>query len=100
MNESTADELADLMIRFKHSMNINYQIFGEHAFRKSLAENYPNQRRSPVNVCLFEVCSVLLAALPSKPEKSQQRQVGKVIRDLIHDDKFNSSITASTNSTS
>lgn len=99
MNDSTDGELADLITKFKHSMNMNYQIFGEHAFRKSLAENDPNHRRSPINVSLFDVCSVLLAALPSKLEKSQQRQVGKIIRDLILDDKFGFAITYSTNST-
>ncbi|MCH4093103.1 MAG: DUF262 domain-containing protein [Acetobacter peroxydans] len=99
MNDSTDEDLANLMIEFKHSMNMNYLIFGDHAFRKSLADNDPCQRRSPINVSLFDVCSALLANLPLKQEKSQQRRAGKILRDLILDEEFNFAITYSTNST-
>ncbi len=99
MNQSPAAELDTLMDEFGHAMKVNHLIFGHHAFRKSLAENDPDQRRSPINVSLFEVCSVLLANLPEKPPKAQQNKIAKIIRALIHDEEFNFAITYSTNST-
>ena len=41
------------------AMNRGYEIFGEHAFRKSC----PGQRRTPINKSLFETWGVLLAQL-------------------------------------
>lgn len=92
-------ELSNLMKTFKHSMAVNRMIFGDHAFRKSLTENDPLQRRTPINVSLFDVCSVILADMPEKPTAAQKKKVGGIVRDLIRDDEFNFAITYSTNST-
>ncbi|GEM18466.1 MULTISPECIES: DUF262 domain-containing protein [Gluconobacter] len=99
MNASSDQELDNLMDEFKHSMKMNYRIFGDHSFRKSLLDNDPYQRRSPINVSLFDVYSVLLADLPSNLEKSQLNNIGKILRKLVIDDEFNFAITYSTNST-
>ncbi|ASG20528.1 DUF262 domain-containing protein [Nitrospirillum viridazoti] len=99
MNNSSDQELASLMSDFKKSMNLNYSIFGDHAFRKSLAENDVNQRRSPINVSLFDVCSVFFADISVKADGRARKKIGNIIRTLIHEDEFNFSITYSTNST-
>lgn len=99
MNKSSDEELDNLMNEFKHSMKMNYKIFGDHSFRKSLLDNDPYQRRSPINVSLFDVYSVLLADLPSSPEKDQLNKIGKILRNLVADEEFSFAITYSTNST-
>jgi hypothetical protein len=99
MNTLSADALADLTEDFEHSMAMNHLIFDDHAFRKSLAENDKNQRRSPINVSLFDVCSVILADLPVSPTKECKNKIKKIMQELIYEDEFNFSITYSTNST-
>jgi hypothetical protein len=99
INTLSADDLANLTKAFEHSMTMNHMIFGDHAFRKSLAENDGNQRRSPINVSLFDVCSVILADLPASLTKERKNKIKKIIQELIYEEEFNFSITYSTNST-
>lgn len=99
LNAVKVVERDKLMAQFKHSMIVNSAIFGDHAFRKSLGEDDPHQKRSPINVSLFDVCSVILADIPQKPTKAQLNKVGSTVRNLIRDEEFSFAITYSTNST-
>ena len=69
------------------AMNRGYEIFGEHAFRKSC----PGQRRTPINKSLFETWGVLLAQL----NETQYNKLVLSKRDLLaeyeiilRDDRF------------
>lgn len=99
MNAMTQTERNNLRGSFLHSMVINYEIFGSHAFRKSLVDNDPSKKRSPINVALFDVCSVILADLPDSPTKAQKKEVGDSIRDLLRNEEFFEAISYATNST-
>lgn len=99
MNASSNDELDVLMNKFKRSMIVNYKIFGDHSFRKSLLDSDLYQRRSPINVSLFDVYSVLLADLPPSLKENQLNKIGKILRGLLANEEFNFAITYSTNST-
>ena len=49
----------DIVISFEKAMNRGRELFGPHAFRKSL----PGNRRAPINKSLFETWGVLLSKL-------------------------------------
>ncbi|HMQ79342.1 MAG TPA: DUF262 domain-containing protein [Ignavibacteria bacterium] len=73
---------------FSQAMKRAYDIFGKHAFRKSL----PGQRRTPINKSLFEVWSVLLGRLTnSEFDKLVINKVNFIIQYsvLLSSDNFN-----------
>jgi hypothetical protein len=86
---------------FDISMKINRELFGKHAFRKSLAAEDPNAGRNILNIALFDVCSVLLAQIGEGilNKKNAAEFIRKAIIDLVLDDDFSVAITYSTNST-
>ena len=94
MNSMSAEELDGLCSEFDHSMRLNYDFFGNHAFRKSLSNNEPQSDRSRLNISLFEVCSVAFTKL-----KSNDTEFKKEIFMLLENSDFVDSITYSTNST-
>jgi hypothetical protein len=57
----TDQENNSLRLGFDHAMRLNRRLFGEHAFRKSLANDDPSSNRSIVNISLFEICAVTLS---------------------------------------
>ncbi len=73
-------------------------LFGAHAFRRSLAQNDPNARRTPLNVSLFETCTVTMFDLPADLSKVDRRQLKNGLTELLEDEDFYRSITYSTNS--
>ena len=96
MNKMDSEELGRLESRFLWAMEINKSLFGRHAFRKSLrTENDAN--RSPLNIALFDVCSVLLSALDEGVVSSRGPRIKDSIGALLTDEDFNSSITYATN---
>jgi hypothetical protein len=99
MNASDDASLAGLRERFDRSMQVNRELFGEHAFRKSIARASHNAARSVINIALFDVCSTLFAAyqLPLGDDVAQTLRSG--IHDLLSDENFVQAITYSTNST-
>lgn len=84
--------------RFVYSMRVNRYLFGEHAFRKSLAqEQFSN--RSVLNIALFDVLSVILADVDSTVLQARKGSVTLAIKHLIGTHSFAHSISYSTNST-
>jgi hypothetical protein len=73
LNEISDQERDDLKVKFRHSMELAYQIFGEKAFRRESDSNkfdlnfehtnLYNKNRAPINKALFEAWSVNLAKL-------------------------------------
>jgi hypothetical protein len=90
-------ERNELRAQFDEAMTLNMALFGEHAFRKSLA-NGLSATRSVINISLFEVCAVAMAGLgPLNAE--QKEDLRKAIIALLSEAAFTNAITYSTNST-
>jgi hypothetical protein len=101
MNDMTDPELGQLREALDRSLMSNRELFGVHAFRKSLALEDPTARRNILNIALFEVCMVLLAQIPETLNRRSPRgrQVRRALMDLVNDESFALAITYSTNST-
>jgi len=89
-----------LSTSFKKSMRLNRILFGDHAFRKSLASEDYSPARSPINISLFEVSAVTFSNLPNSFNEVQSNNLKEGLIELIrHDHEFVRAITYSTNST-
>ena len=89
--------LKNLGSRFRLSMNNSYALFERHAFRKSLASGH--ERRSLINISLFEVMSTLLSVMPKAVVDNNADEILKRVTDLLFNDTYAHAITYSTNST-
>jgi transcriptional regulator with XRE-family HTH domain len=97
MNKMSVQQTADLRTQFDRTMRINFSLFAQHAFRKSLVGT-PTGDRSVLNIALFDVCSVILARADEAKIERHADAVKAAIRGLIQDGEFNHAITYSTNS--
>jgi hypothetical protein len=97
MNSMTSSDLKVLRASFDQSMRLNLDLFGRHAFRKSLAEDDPDGQRSVINIALFDVCSVLLGRI-NVESRAQKRNIKPAIIGLFSDSGFVRDISFSTNS--
>lgn len=93
-----AEQREQLRIGFDEAMALNVDLFGEHAFRKSLA-NGPSATRSVINISLFEVCAVTMCRL-GRLHARQRDYLRDSIVGLLAAPRFVNAITYSTNSTS
>lgn len=94
--------LGQLQSNFVNAMRINYGLFNEHAFRKSLVsyvEGQPNPARSILNISLFDVCSVICAELPWNWMCDNVHLIRAGCGLLLKNENFVHAITYSTNST-
>lgn len=82
---------------FDRVMALNRDLFGDHAFRKSLAYTSVSSR-SPINISLFEVCAVTMTNVIDFAE-SHKSELRNAVVALVLDDSFAHAITYSTNST-
>ncbi len=82
-------------------MRLNRDIFGDHAFRKSLATADVSPRRQVLNIALFDVCSVNFAKLNQNigANPAALTKVRRAFATLLSDKRFVTAITYSTNST-
>lgn len=94
--ERRLDELTEGFIR---SMRGNHDLFGDHAFRKSLAEREDPARRTPINVSLFDVLSYACARIPARTLRRHADDIRTRVCALLDDDDFLDAITYGTNST-
>jgi hypothetical protein len=90
-------ERSELLKQFEGAMTLNAELFGEHAFRKSLA-NGPSATRSVINISLFEVCAVAMAGL-GPLDAQKKNYLREAIIELLNEAAFINAITYSTNST-
>ncbi len=79
--------------RFLLSMLINERIFKQNAFRKIRENN----RRSVINVALFDVFSVLFARYGEKIREQHDEQISLAFMKLLEDQEFLDSISFATN---
>jgi hypothetical protein len=94
----TDTERTSLRTGFDRAMALNQALFGEHAFRKSLASNDLAAPRSVINISLFEVSAVTMFGIENLPKEVVTRLRRDIIT-LIKDEQFSKAITYSTNST-
>jgi Protein of unknown function DUF262 len=94
--ETNLDELYE---KFEQSMMANRYLFGNHAFRKSLAQLNNNAARTVINIALFDVCSVLFSEVSMETIERFADELRNDFKTLIEDKDFNHAITYSTNST-
>jgi len=100
MNSSMKPEdYDDLSAKFLHTMEANRQIFGRHAFRKTLANPGNPWGKSVINVALFDVFATLLADIPIDTIAAKAMSISKASAALIVDSVFDEAISRSTNST-
>ncbi|MER8765310.1 MULTISPECIES: DUF262 domain-containing protein [unclassified Mesorhizobium] len=99
LGSSSDEERAGLRNSFDRAMVLNRTLFGEHAFRKSLASFDLAPSRSVINISLFEVCAVTMADFHVFGDAAEEHRLKQIIIDLVRDEEFSRSITYSTNST-
>lgn len=92
------DERSHLRAGFDAAMLLNHKLFGEHAFRKSLASD-GRSYRTVINISLFEVCAVTMSGLPVELGTQVEKALHDAIILLVKDRDFDRWITYSTNST-
>lgn len=95
----TDEARTSLRTAFDQAVDLNHALFGEHAFRKSLASYDSAPARSVINISLFEVCTVTMADLPGYLSADEHDRLRSEIVSLVREADFARSITYSTNST-
>ncbi len=99
LNNFEEGRLTTLENEFLASMEQNYQLFGRHSFRKSLISADVWERRSVINIALFDVLSWAFSKMPRDAVESDADEIAGRIRSLVLNGKFEHAITYSTNST-
>ena len=100
MNSMPENELRSLRQDFEDSMVLNHQLFGAHAFRKSLRDSDAYARRSVINIALWDVTSEYFSNVSLDQKDETFEDLRDCIIELLDDPDFGVSITYSTNSTS
>ena len=95
INRFSDNDLSQLSASFEQSMSNNYTVFGKHAFRKHKSEH---ERRSVINVALFDVLSVLFAHIPKDGIGPSVDLMKYNFYRLLDNSEFNEAISLSTNS--
>jgi transcriptional regulator with XRE-family HTH domain len=95
MNRMSETERSSLAGKFDDAMKFNFELFGRHAFRKSLSYA-EGANRSVLNIALFDVCSVVLPGLLDRPHRLEAVRHG--LNVLLANPEFIHAITYSTNS--
>jgi hypothetical protein len=98
MNRMSEVELGALSAAFDRAMEFNFELFGRHAFRKSLSYD-EGSNRSVLNIALFDVCSVVLPRLLDRiGEPIPLQAIRAAVIHILDDPEFVHAITYSTNS--
>ncbi len=97
MNEMSEHELDEMHSVFYRTMKLNYELFGKHSFRKSLAETDKNAAKTVLNVSLFDVLTTVISKNIDLFEEMNHNQLKEQIINLVVTPDFSDSITNSTN---
>lgn len=95
-----SESLNEINDNFTRSLKSNFNLFGKHAFRKSLELDDPSAGRGILNISLFDVCTVMLAKIPEelRSDSGHGRRVKKEVIELLNNEEFVDAVTYSTNS--
>ena len=99
MNRQDERELDAMRMDFRRSMELNFFLFKDHAFRKSFAYNGHSTARTVINISLFDVFSVLLSQVDTTLIRVNKEQAREIARNLLNDPEFEQAVTYSTNGT-
>lgn len=94
MNRLGREELSKLSLQFRTSMKNNYTVFGEHAFRKSIASQGV---RSVLNASIWDVMSTGLSRRPEHMVEARAERLKEAFVKLMEDGEFQKAITTGTN---
>jgi hypothetical protein len=98
INNLSDEELNNIEIKFKKTMALAFEIFGQNAFRKI---SNKNKKKFPVNKSLFEAWSVSLAQLSEQKIQILKERKQELIENFIiyvdNDKDFLTSISQATN---
>ena len=97
LNLEDDDVLHELESAFVRSMRKNHELFGRHAFRRSLAMD--QDKRSVINISLFDVFSWAFTKIPGRKISECGEEIAQLVIDLVLNPEFKDAITYSTNST-
>jgi hypothetical protein len=97
MNLYAPEKLGELTEKFHISMRNNYEIFGQHAFRKHTS---PDQSRNVINIALFDVFSVMMADRDPSWVDDHGQLIRELFYNLMANDEFFRAISLGTNSLS
>ena len=97
LNEEDDEVLNEMERAFVRSMDKNYELFGRHAFRRSLAMD--GRKRSVINISLFDVLSWAFTHIPHRIINECGDEIEKIVIDLVQEPDFEDAVTYSTNST-
>ena len=95
MNQLSEAQLHNLSTEFRNSLQNNFDVFGEHSFRK---HQRGQQRRGVVNASLWDVMSTGLSTIPRTAVMSRREALLNHFYVLMQDTAFIRSITYGTNS--
>jgi len=101
-DDGNQSRLDYLKAKLANSMRSNENLFGDHAFRKSLVHDVSSAKRSTFNISLFDICSVMLAKFPEeiKSDSALGENIrNELIRLIQEDEEFWNSISYFTNNT-
>ncbi len=91
------EELDHLQQGFENAIETAFQIWGEHAFRKSILKS--DSKRKPINRALFEVATVLLSNLNNNERNTLESNATDFKNDyikLLKDSEFHEAISIAT----
>lgn len=94
MNKLDDDALNNLSAEFRVSLANNFNVFGEHAFRK---HSQGQNRRSVLNASLWDVMSTGLTHYPLEVVQARTDALRNAFYSLMDDYEFNNAITYGTN---
>ena len=97
LNAEDDEVRRDLENAFIRSMHNNYELFGNHAFRRSLAKG--RRKRSVINISLFDIFSWAFTKIPYNVINEDGGRIAQSVVDLVMDPFFEEAVTYSTNST-
>ena len=99
LNAEDDDVFHKLKKAFIQSMHKNHELFGRHAFRRSLAKDRGRDKRSVINISLFDVFSWAFTQISRSVVNDYRDEIARLVIDLILNPEFQNTITYSTNST-
>ena len=97
LNSEDDGVLHELENAFVRSMRKNHELFGRHAFRRSLATD--QGKRSVINISLFDVFSWAFTKIHRREINEDGEEIAQLVIDLFLEPDFENAITYSTNST-
>lgn len=97
LNASSESDFCALTKDFHKSMQLNYRVFENHSFRKSLVDKHGT--RSLINIALFDVLSWTFARLPEDLDATVLHEIGSRVVNLVRNDEFDEAITRGTSNT-